>query len=146
AARGVGHPEVAALIDRHADEDTERPLRRVRAVDRREQLAGRAELLHDVGARVTDVHRAPRWAVRVVDRDEGRDLELARARARDAGEAGRRGAAHLARVGAVLHAPAPRPLEAPARAEALDARVAAVGDVEPAAALVDRDAERRREL
>src|SRR4030095_13255101 len=101
------------------------------------------ELLDDVGARIADVHVAPRRAPLVaVDRDAGREGELAGPGAGDARQAVRAGLADLALSRPILHAPAPGRLQLALLVEPLDTRIRGIGDEDLAAALIDRHPER----
>src|SRR5581483_3096063 len=138
----VGRPEVAVLVDGDAGEGDERPLRGGAAVDGCERDARPAELLDEVRARVADVHGTARG----VDGDARREHELPGARARDAGLATLRAAADLALRLPVRDTPPPGCPEVASGVEHLDARVAGIGDVHEAGALIDRHADGTLEL
>src|SRR5262249_56274104 len=91
AGAGMGGPQVAARVDRHAREAHEMALRGRAAVDRRQEVAAAVEYQDHVVARVADEHLAPRPdAGRIAERDARGIGDLARSRAVDAHPAVRR--------------------------------------------------------
>src|SRR5262249_45204387 len=113
--------------------------------DRRQEVAGAVEYQDHVVARVADEHLARRrGAGRIAERDARGKRELARARAGDARPAV--GRADLAVRRAVGDPPPKRGDELSLGVELLHTRVAAIGDVDGAARLLDGHTDRRLEL